>query len=223
MSILLEVWEDLVCPWCYLGRVRLTRAIAAFEHPSAVTVRSRAFELAPRLPVGAQRSVVDWLAGWGLNQTQIEHKLSSATAAAADDGLQLSLATAIAANTFAGHRLVELGWCQGGPPLQEAVLQRLFSAHFVESMAIDDPATLVRLGAEAGLDANGVAGFLAGEELADEVRQSQLRATELGISSVPCFVADRRLAVAGAQSSDTLLALLRRAYADSVGSVSVEG
>ncbi len=186
-------------------------------------VRSRAFELAPRLPVGAHRSVVDWLAGWGLSPAQIERKLSAATAAAAEEGLALSLETAIAANTFAGHRLVELGWRQGGPPLQGAVLHRLFSAHFVESVAIDDPATLARLGAEAGLEANSLAGFLAGAELSDEVRQSQLRATELGISSVPCFVADRRLAVAGAESSDTLLALLRRAYADSVGSVSVEG
>lgn len=220
---MVEVWEDLVCPWCYLGRRRLAAAVQAFEHPPAVTVRSRAFELAPRMPRGAGRSVADWLTGWGISTEQVDAKLRGAARAAEADGLQFDMARAVAANTFDGHRLVELGWRTGGAPLQSAVAERLYSAHFCEGVAVDDPEVLVRLGSEAGLEPAVIPGFLAGDDLADAVRRAEDVAAQLGISAVPCFVTDRRLALQGADTTDRLLALLRRAYHEALVDIPVAG
>lgn len=212
--LLVELWEDLVCPWCLIGRRRLQKAVQAFEHPAAVTVRSRPYQLAPQLPPRLGEPVTSWLAGWGLSSEQVERKLERAASAAAEEGLRVDLHRAVAANTLAAHRLVELGWQTGGAPLQSAVVERLFAAHFEEGLAIDEPDVLFRLGAEAGLEPSGLPAFLAGTELTAQVRQGEETARDLGIGAVPCFVVGRRLAVSGAESTEVLLSLLRRAYQD---------
>lgn len=207
-----EVWEDLVCPWCFIGRHRLQRAINAFEHPTAVSVRARPFELAPRQPVGTGLTVRRWLESRGVSPQQADAKLAAATAAGREEGLEFDMDSAVAANTFDGHRLVELAWRTGGSPLQSAVVERLCYAHFIEGLPIDDPETLFHLGSEAGLEPTRLPGFISGDELADEVRAGERVAADLGVTAVPCFVVGRRLAVPGAASVEDLLALIRRGY-----------
>jgi predicted DsbA family dithiol-disulfide isomerase len=210
--LIVEVWEDLVCPWCYLGRHHLAAALTAYEHPTEVVVRSRAFELAPDMPTGAGVSLTQWLRGLGLGGQRVREGLSDAEAAAAREGLTFDVEAAVAANTFDAHRLVELAWSAGGAPLQAAVVERLHSAHFSEGLALDDHDVLVRVSAEAGLEPGSLPAFLRGADKAEEVRAAEATAARLGITAVPCFVAHRALAVQGAQPGHVLADFLRRAH-----------
>ena len=114
------------------------------------------------------------------------------------DGVHIDVDKQLRANSFDAHRLVALGLAQGGPALQAAVLERFYSAHFSEGKAIDDIETLQRLGAEAGLDGRRVSAVLAGDEFADHVRADEAAATDIGITGVPFFMANRRVALSGA-------------------------
>ena len=120
------------------------------------------------------------------------------------DGIDMNIDSQVDANSFDAHRLVALGLVQGGPALQAAVLERLFSAHFSEGKSIDDIESLQRLGAEAGLDGRRVATVLAGDDYADKVRADEQAAAELGITAVPCFVANRQVVLTGAHSADVM-------------------
>lgn len=208
-AVVIDVWSDLVCPWCYLGRHRLRTAVAAWHRPAEVLVRSHAYELDPSAARGTGIPVTQMLGEkLGGGEQAGRAMTQQVTAVAADDGLRLDFSHAVAANSFDGHRLVALALASGGPPLQDAVLERLFSAHFTEGLAIDDHATLLRTTAEAGLDERRVAAVLASDEHADDVRHDEEQARELGIASVPFFVANGRVAVSGAQPVDTFLRLL---------------
>jgi predicted DsbA family dithiol-disulfide isomerase len=201
----IEVWVDVVCPWCYIGKRRLEQAIAESAHPAEVTVTYRAFELDPRKPVGARVPVVQRLAQ--KHSTSLDDAREMAERAAIvgrPDGIDMNIDSQVDANSFDAHRLVALGLVQGGPALQAAVLERLFSAHFSEGKSIDDIESLQRLGAEAGLDGRRLATVLAGDDYADEVRADEQAAAELGITAVPCFVANRQVVLTGAHSVDVM-------------------
>ena len=127
-----EVWTDLTCPWCYLGKRRLERAVHAFEHPHAVQVRYRSFERDAAAVAAGEDAAAE---------------AARATAAAAQEGLDLPVDHAVPARTFDAHRLMHLGEAEGGPALQAAVAERMFAAHFCEGKALDDPRVLQRVGA----------------------------------------------------------------------------
>jgi predicted DsbA family dithiol-disulfide isomerase len=201
----IEVWVDVVCPWSYIGKRRLEQAIAESTQPSEVTVTYRAFELDPRKAAGEGVPVVKRLAHQ--HSTSLDEARQMAERAAIigrPDGIDMDIDAQVDANSFDAHRLIALGLVQGGPALQAAVLERLFSAHFSEGKSIDDHESLQRLGAEAGLDGRRVATVLAGEEYADRVRADEQEAAELGITAVPFFVANRQVALTGAHSVEVL-------------------
>ena len=127
------------------------------------------------------------------------------------DGIDMDIDSQVAANSFDAHRIIALGLAQGGHALQGAVIERLFSAHFAEGKAIDDIETLQRIGAEAGLDGRRLAAVLASDDFADQVREDEKAATELGISAVPCFVANRTVALSGAHTVEVMGKLLTAA------------
>ncbi len=207
----LEVWSDLVCPWCWIAKRRIEAAIAGFERPHDVTVRMRAYELDPHVPVGEGLGVAEHLGrkyGGGVEGGRLMNARVSEVAASAD--LAFDWHTAVRANTFDAHRLCALALEMGGPALQGAAFERFHAAHFREGLAIDDHEVLQRTAAEAGLDERRVAAVLAGDAYAEQVRADEELARSMGVTSVPFVLANGYAAISGARSIDDFLALLRR-------------
>lgn len=209
-SVVVDVWADVVCPWCYIARVRLRVAIGKWDRPHEVLLRHRAFELDPRMPVGQPVPVAQYLGEkYGGGPAAGEAMSSRVAQVAAADGLHLDFSRAVKANSFDAHRLIALARELGGPGLEDAAVERLFSAHFVEGLQIDDPDTLLRCAAEAGLDERRVAAVLAGDSYADVVRGDEQEAHALGVSAVPFAVGNASVGVSGAQPVSVYLELLR--------------
>jgi predicted DsbA family dithiol-disulfide isomerase len=212
-----EIWSDVVCPWCAVGRARFQRALDAFDHAGEVTVRWRSFELdpsAPRERTGSQR---DHLAHkYGRTPAQAQQMLDQMTATAAEEGLTFRFDRARAGNTFDAHRLLHLAHHvavrEDRPGLQDEVKDALLTGYLTDGEPIGDPEALTRLAVAAGLDHAEVADVLGGDRYADEVRADEDQARTFGISGVPFFVLDRRYGVSGAQPTEVLLGALREAW-----------
>lgn len=208
----IEVWADLVCPWCYLGKRRLERAIAGFAHRAEVEVVHRAFELDPERPPGQTSDRLASLAGkYGLTLERARAMEEEMERRAAADGLEYHLVTGVVGNTFDAHRVVHLARAVGR---EDAALERLYRAHFTEGRSIFDHASLAALAGEAGLAPAAVAEALEGKACAAAVRAEERRARELGVTGVPFFVLDGRYAVSGAQPAELFAAALERAWSE---------
>jgi predicted DsbA family dithiol-disulfide isomerase len=205
----LEIWSDIVCPWCYIGKRRLERALAAFPDRDAVEVRFRSFELDPGRAPDTAETLDRMLAGThGVSIDQARAMNDRVTRLAAEEGIAFRLDLARPGNTLDAHRLVHLAR-QGG--LEAEAMERLQAGYFCEGAAIADRETLVRLGAEAGLDQGDARAALASDRFADDVRAEESLAAGLGIRGVPFFVIDRRLGVSGAQEPAVLVQALEQA------------
>lgn len=191
-----EVWSDVVCPWCFLGRHRLDAAIAQFAHRDEVEVVSRSFELHPDAPRDGEPRGAPAADG-------------PVVAAAAAEGLALRLDRARPANTFDAHRLLHLATAHGR---QQELEERLMRAHLMEGEPVGVPSTLERLATEAGLPPSEVRALLESDRYADAVRADELLARSVEIFTVPFFTVDRDLAVSGAQPADVLLELLQQSW-----------
>jgi predicted DsbA family dithiol-disulfide isomerase len=210
-----DVWSDLICPWCYLGKRRLERALAGFEHRAQVEVVHRAFELDPARPRDRTFDRVASLAEkYGLTETRARAMEEEMERRASGDGLEYHLLGGVVGNTFDAHRLVHLARARGS---EGTVLERLYRAHFTENRSIFDPASLAALGAEAGLDLEEARRALDGDAHAAEVRADERTAHELGVTGVPFFVLGGRYAVSGAQPPEVLGQALERAWAETGG------
>ena len=205
-----EIWSDVVCPWCYIGKRRFERAVASFGHPDEVTVTYRSFELDPDAPAQRTGTQAEHLARkYGMTIAQAEQTGQQMTQRAAADGLEFRFDLIRGGNTFDAHRLLHLAKDYG---LQPEVKERLLRATFTEGLPIADKPTLARLAADAGLPAAQVQAAMHGDAYADAVRADERQAARYGITGVPFFVADGKYAVSGAQPPEVLLQLLRRAY-----------
>jgi predicted DsbA family dithiol-disulfide isomerase len=209
----IEIWSDVVCPWCYIGKRRFERAVASFGHPDEVTITYRSFELDPDAPAQRAGTQAEHLARkYGMTIAQAERANEQMTERAAADGLEFRFDLVRGGNTFDAHRLLHLAKDHG---LQPEMKERLMRATFTEGLPIADQPTLVRLAAEVGLPAAQVQAVLDGDAYADAVRADEQQAARYGISGVPFFVADGKYAVSGAQPPEVLLQLLQRAYDES--------
>ncbi len=209
-----DVWGDLVCPWCYLGKRRLERALAGFEHRGEVEIVHRAFELDHGRPHDRTFDRVASLATkYGMTEERARAMEEEMERRAAGDGLEYHLLGGVVGNTFDAHRLVQLGRTRG---IADAVLERLYRAHFTEGRSIFDVTSLAALGAEAGLDGEEARRALEDGAHAAEVRADERTAHELGVTGVPFFVLGGRYAISGAQPVETFAGALRRAW-DEVG------
>jgi predicted DsbA family dithiol-disulfide isomerase len=209
-----DVWSDIVCPWCYIGKRRLEVALERFPHREAVEVVWRAFELDPSAP--RERSTDEPHAQrlakkYGSSVAEAEARIARLTETARADGLEFRFDRARPGNTFDSHRVLHLAAERG---VQDAVKERLLRAYMTEGEPIGEPEALVRLAAEVGLDADAVRAMLASDTYATEVRADEREASELGISGVPFFVLGGRYAVSGAQPADVLLRALEQAWND---------
>ncbi len=206
-----EIWSDIACPWCYIGKRRFEAALAEFEHRDDVNVTWRSFELDPEAPPERVGDRAERLAQkYGMTIEQARAAEQQLTAVAAGDGLGFRFDIARSGTTFDAHRVVHLAETHG---LQDAMKERLLRAYFIEGELMADHDTLARLAVEVGLDEQEVRELLAGDRYAEEVRDDEQTATELGISAVPTFVVDRKLGASGAQPPDALLELLRQGWA----------
>jgi predicted DsbA family dithiol-disulfide isomerase len=217
-SLELEVWSDIACPWCYVGKRRLEGALQRFPHAAQVKVTWRAFELDPGAPPERDRTLshAERIARkYGMSVAQAQKSTDHLVEVARAEGLAFDFVNIRSGNTFDAHRLVHLGHERG---LQGAVKERFLKAYFEQAELMSDHGTLLRLATEAGLDASEVTDVLAGDSYAAAVRADEAQARELDISGVPCFVFARRFAVSGAQSSEVMLKALQQAWSERAAS-----
>ena len=207
-----EIWSDVVCPWCYIGKRRFEQALAGFPHREQVEVVWRAFELDTTAPAERSGGYAENLAAkYGVPQAEAQRMIDTMTSAASQDGLDFRFDTARPGNTFDAHRLLHLAAERG---VQDDVKERLLRATFTEGEPIGDREALVRLAAEAGLDADEAREALASDRYAAEVRADERQAQAYGISGVPFFVVDGKYGVSGAQPADVLHEVLAQAWAE---------
>lgn len=207
----IDVWSDVVCPWCYIGKRRLEAALKRFPHAAEVELVWHAFELDPGAPRAYDEigNVAMLARKYRIPARQAQEMIDRVTRVAATDGLAYRLDIARLGNTFDAHRVIVMARERG---LQGAMMERLMKAYFSEGQPIGDPATLAALGDEVGLERDEVAAMLTSDRFADEVRADETLARSLGITGVPFFVFDQRLAVSGAQPADVLLGALERGW-----------
>lgn len=209
-----DIWSDIACPWCYVGKRRLEQALKEFPHADQVNVVWHAFELDPSAPKERDPSLshAERLAKkYGMSVAQASQRTEQLRRIAEAEGLAFDFEHIRSGNTFDAHRLIRLARDRG---LQLAAEERFFKAYLEEGALMSDHATLARLAAEVGLDAGEVADVLASDQYAEAVRADERQAHQLGISGVPCFVLDGRFAVSGAQSSQVLLSALHQAWSE---------
>lgn len=205
-----EIFSDVVCPWCYLGKRRFERALAGFEHGDEVTVVHRSFQLDPSAPDGPGEPTVDMLSSkYGMTVAQAEQMQRQMEQRAAADGLEYHLDGQLSGNTHRAHRLLHLARERGR---QDELLERLFAAYFTERRTVFDDDALADLCVEAGLDRAEAARVLATDAYAADVERDLSDARALGITGVPFFVIDRRYGVSGAQPVEVLGNALRQAW-----------
>jgi len=205
-----DIWSDVYCPWCYLGKRRLEQALANFEHRDQVEVVWHSFQLDPDAPKKSSSTQNELLARkMGRNLKEVEAMQARLTALAAEEGLTYHLDTAIPGNSFDAHRLVHLAATYG---LQDAMKERLMKAYFTDSLAVSDEDVLVQLGVEVGLDAAEVHDMLSSSAFAKDVNSDIRLAMEIGIHGVPFFVFNDKYAVSGAQQTEVFTTALERTW-----------
>ena len=213
-----EIWSDVVCPWCHIGKRRFEAALARFPHREHVEIEWKSFELDPGAvsapagqPAGPTEYAERLARKYGTTLQGAQQMTDTMTVQAAAEGLDFRFDQAVRANTFDAHQVIHLAGLRG---VQDAVKERLLRAYFTEGEAVGDRETLARLAAEAGLDADEVRAALDDQRYAGAVRADEAEAGAIGISGVPFFVVDRKYGVSGAQPAEALLQVLERAWAE---------
>jgi len=193
-----EVWSDLVCPWCYIGKRRLERALAELPDVQPIDIVHRSFQLNPAAPKGTTSSRREYLmAKYGWSPAQAAKIDADMEQRAASDGLEYHLtAGGLTGNTFDAHRLVHLARSRGR---QDETVERFFQAYFTDQRSLFDKESLEMLAVDAGLDADEARRVLEGDDYAQAVNADLREAHALGVSGVPFFVFNRRVALSGAQ------------------------
>ena len=208
-----EIWSDVVCPWCFIGKRRFEKAVASFGRPVEVVWRS--YQLNPGAPALREGSAVERIARkYGIPREQAAAQYLRITNLARVEGLDYHLEEARAGSSFDAHRLLHLARERG---VQDAVKERFLAGYLEERVAIGLRDELAPLAVSGGLDALEVETVLAGDAYAAEVAADQERAIEIGITGVPFFLIEGRFAIPGAQDPATMLAVLERAWQSHAG------
>jgi predicted DsbA family dithiol-disulfide isomerase len=212
----IEIWSDVVCPWCYIGKRRLETALDRTGHRDDVEVVYRSFQLDPAAPRVPDQTVAEHLgAKYGGGAAAGQQMVERVEAVAAEEGLLFRLGEAKRANTVDAHRLLHLALAQGGPALQSALKEELLAAYFLRAENVADHDLLRRTAEKTGLDPERVDAVLGSEEYADAVEADIREAAGLGATGVPFFVIDRKYGVSGAQPAETFVQVLERAWSES--------
>ncbi|MET7367075.1 DsbA family oxidoreductase [Streptomyces sp. NPDC005566] len=208
-----EIWSDIACPWCYIGKARFEKGLAEFAHRDEVEVVHRSFELDPGRAKGDTEKVIDMLAQkYGRTPEEARGMEANVAANAQSEGLGYRSEGRDHGSTFDIHRLLHLAKARGR---QDELLSLAYRANFAEERSVFDDAVLADLAEEAGLDREESLAVLADPAAyADEVRADEREAAELGANAVPFFVFDRRYGISGGQPSEVFVQALERAWKD---------
>ncbi|NKX54357.1 DsbA family oxidoreductase [Arthrobacter mobilis] len=207
-----EIWSDVACPWCFIGKRRFEAALADFEHKDGVEVHWRSYQLDPTLPAHFDGTETQYLSQMkGMPEPQVRQMFEHVKAQAAGEGLAFDFDKIVVANSFTAHRFLHLAKEHGlGAEAKEALL----SGHFEKGEDIGDIEYLVCTGAALGLDEREVRDALEGNRFAEEVRADIAEARALGITGVPFFVLDRKYGISGAQPAEVFSQALKQAWAE---------
>jgi predicted DsbA family dithiol-disulfide isomerase len=225
----IEIWSDVICPWCYVGKRNLETALAQFPHADEVTVEWKAYELDPNAPAERPGTYVERIASkYGLPVGEARARMARIISVGAEAGIDFRFDSARPGNTFEAHRLLHHAGALGK---QNELKERFFYATFTEGRPIGNRETLLELVGEVGLDVDDAQVMLESRDHAREVKEDEAEAMELGVQGVPFFVFDRRLAVGGAQPPEVMLQVLERVWQErqpvevigSAGDASCEG
>jgi predicted DsbA family dithiol-disulfide isomerase len=210
-----EVWSDVACPWCFIGKRRFAEGVSRYKEAGGdldVEVEYRSFELAPDLPEGFDGSVVDYLSGLrGIPAAQVHEMIGRVTGLANAEGIDADFDAVHQTRTLKAHELLHLAKARG---LQEPMKERLLSAYFVEGGNVGDVEQLADMAVEVGLDRDEVLAALAAGTFAGDVQADIDQARAYGISGVPFYVIDGRYGISGAQPAETFAQALAQAAGD---------
>ncbi|MBI4297047.1 MAG: DsbA family oxidoreductase [Chloroflexi bacterium] len=208
----IEIWSDVICPWCYIGKHLFEHALQQFPHKEEVKVVYRSFQLDPYAPQRRTENFIDRFASkYDVSVEQAEAALATIEQAAAEARLEFHLAQTRSGNTADAHRILYLAKARG---LQEPVIERFFRAYFTEGQSLFDHDSLVRLSAEAGLDPQEVRRVLKNNTYIEHIIADYAEAQNIGVSGVPFFIIDGRYAVSGAQPSELFTQAMDQAWSE---------
>lgn len=207
-----EIWSDVMCPFCYIGKRKFEKALANFSHKDEIEIEWKSFQLNAGLKTDPTKSVTAYLAeikGWTLDYAKQMN--DHVTGMAKEAGLHYDFDKAIVANSFDAHRLLQLAkkYKKG-----DALEERLFKAYFTEGKNTADHETLLQLAEEIGLPGEEVKKMLSSTEYSDAVQKDIYESRQIGVNGVPFFVIDRKYAVSGAQAPETFLKMLNTTWAE---------
>lgn len=207
----IEVWSDVVCPWCYIGKRRFEEALEQFD--GDVEVEWKSFELDPSAPEQPKLPLDEALAKkYRVSIDQARSMMDGVTENARKAGLDFDFSQAKSGNTFDAHRLLHLAKSKG---LGDEMKERLLRGYFMDGVPLYDHDALATLATEVGLDPDDAAAVLAGDAFAEDVRDDEMRARQLRVTGVPFFLIDGKFGIPGAQTSDVFLQVLQQASAAS--------
>ena len=208
----IEIWSDVMCPFCYIGKRKFEQAMAQFPHKDKVQVVWKSFQLSPDMQTDTGKNIHEFLAAHkGISLQEAKKMNDYVTQMAKQVGLTFDFDKSVVANSFNAHRFAHFAKQHGK---QEDAEELLFRSYFTDGKNIDDYATLIQLGNEIGLDANALKAVLENGSYADAVRADILEAQQLGMRGVPFFVMNRKYAVSGAQESKSFLEMLEKSFAE---------
>ncbi len=206
----IDVWGDLVCPWCYIGKRRLEVAIADFAHRDQVQIRFRSFQLDPTVPVGSSRLQLEVLTErYGIPESRARTLEAETAQTARTAGLEFQVEGRLTGNTFNAHRLIHLARDRG---VEAELVDRFYSAQFVEQRSLFDQGSLIELASEVGLEALESVRVLETDAYSDAVRADIQVAARLGVRAVPFTLLGSRYGVSGAQPPENFLGAIKQAW-----------
>lgn len=207
-----EIWSDVMCPFCYIGKRKFEAALNNFEQKESIEIVWKSFQLNPAMETQPDKNISEYLAetkGWTLGYARQMNDY--VTNMAKEVGLHYDFDKAVVANSFDAHRLVQLAKKHGkGDDMEE----RLFKAYFTEGLNTADHETLLKLGTDIGLNSDEVKQVLASDQYTSEVKRDVNEARQIGVTGVPFFVFNHKYAVSGAQAPDTFLGALNKAFGE---------
>lgn len=211
-TMLVEVWSDVMCPFCYIGKRKFEAALAASGHSSNIRLVWKSFQLDPGIQASDNKDYAAYLQKKkGFSEAQTKGMLEQVSNMARSEGLDFHFEKAVVANSFDAHRLSQLAQQQG---VQDAVEEALFQAHFTEGKDISDKETLKSIGVACGLDAAAIESLLHSNAFTEAVAQDIDEASQIGVRGVPFFVFNRKYAISGAQDMNVFSNTIGKAYSE---------
>lgn len=208
----IEIWSDVMCPFCYIGKRKIETALSLFENADEVDIEWKSFQLNPNLTTDPSKNVIEHLSeAKGIPLEQAKAMNVHVTQMAAEHGLSYNLNEAVVANSFKAHRFSHYAKTKGK---QLEAEEALFKAYFTDGLNTDDNETLLAIADQIGLDKEETKAVLTSNQFADEVKKDLMEAQQLGITGVPFFVFDRKYAISGAQEAAVFQNTLAKAFSE---------